>query len=115
MSAGAGVAFQTLQVSAHLCGALIAQVAVLFHGFLDDLLELRGNGGIQTNCCSRIFVKDFVEDRAGALAFERKESGGHLVEYDTEGKEIGARIELLAEDLFGRHVRNGTESAARAG
>src|SRR5258708_29611400 len=60
-------------------------------------------------------MKNFVENSAGAFAFKGKNAGGHFVEQNAERKEIRASVELLAENLFGRHVRDGAESAAGAG
>src|SRR5262249_54875561 len=70
---------------------------------------------IQANWSDRRLVEDFVEYGAGAFAFEGKHTGAHFVEDDAEGKKVGAGVESLAEDLLGRHIRNGAESAAGAG
>jgi hypothetical protein len=58
-------------------------------------------------------MDDLVEDRARGLAGERHASGRHLVQHDPEGENIGAAIDSLAEDLFRRHVGDGSHGSAR--
>jgi hypothetical protein len=42
-------------------------------------------------------------------ARERTLTAGQLVEHDPEGEDIGPRIDALAADLLGRHVRHGAQ------
>ena len=53
-------------------------------------------------------VQDCIDLRSNSVATKRKDASGHLVQHDAEGEQIGARVQLLAECLFGRHVSNGT-------
>src|SRR5260370_2058574 len=62
-----------------------------------------------------MLVQDFVENRAGTFAFERKESGGHFVEHDTKGKKIAASIQRFPQHLFRRHVGDRAKSRSGAG
>ena len=45
-----GIPFEAFQVSAHLCGALIADIAIFFQRLADDAIEFLRQSGIQTNC-----------------------------------------------------------------
>ena len=49
------------------------------------------------------------------LALERARPGEHLVEDDSERKEIAPRVRRVAEDLLGRHVRGRAEGAGLVG
>src|ERR1700722_5512600 len=103
-AARAGIAFQALQIRAYFRCALVAQVAVFLHAFVNYLREFDRERGIQANRIDGIFVQDFVEDSAGSFTFEWENAGGHFVEYAGKGEEVAARVELFAENLFGRHV-----------
>src|SRR5207253_10139308 len=60
----------------------------------------------------RLLVQDgSVRCSLGRL-IEREPSGRHLVEYDPEGKQIGASVQGLAVNLFGRHVGDGAQRVA---
>jgi len=109
------VAFEAFQVSAKFGGGLAAEVAVFLETFGEELVEFVGDIGIEASEGSRSFVENGVEDSARALSLERERAGSHFVEDYSEGKEVGAGIEFLAEDLLGRHVGDGAESAARTG
>src|SRR6266851_5437005 len=100
MLSGAGVALEAFQVGAHFRGALVAEVAVLFHGLVDELFELGRSARIEADGGDWRLVENLVEDCAGTFAFERKKTGSHFVEQDAEGKKIGASVELLAKDLL---------------
>ena len=60
-------------------------------------------------------MEDGVEGRGGGVSAKGERAGGHLVEHRAEGKNVGASVEVFAERLFGRHVGDGAESAARTG
>src|SRR4029077_18308710 len=49
------------------------------------------------------------------VAREGGTAGDHLVEDDTQGPDVGARVDLLAADLLGRHVAGGADGGAVAG
>src|SRR5271168_199355 len=114
-SSRAGVAFETLQIRAKIGGALIAKVAILLHGFVDQLFKLEGNVRIEAHGRHRGLVQDGVENRAGTVAFEGENAGGHLKEDDAEGKKIGAGVQRFPEDLLRRHVRHRAECRSRTG
>ena len=60
-------------------------------------------------------MKDAIEDQGGGGTGEGSYAGGHLVENDTEGKEIGAQVEGFSARLFRGHVGDGTDGAAGVG
>ena len=49
------------------------------------------------------------------LALEGQASREHLVEDDPEGPDVGAGVDVLAEELLGRHVGDGPDGTAGAG
>ena len=50
------------------------------------------------------FVQDLVHRRRERIGLERLPGAQQLVDDDTEGKDVGAMVGLLAAQLFGRHV-----------
>ncbi len=63
----------------------------------------------------RVAVDDSVGQRVLVRAVERKRPGQHLVEDDAEGPDVGAGVDVLAAELFGRHVGDGADGPALAG
>ena len=51
----------------------------------------------------------------GGVAAKGQRAGGHLVEHDAEGEQVGAGVEFLAARLLGRHVGDGAQWRAGAG
>src|SRR5262249_15446260 len=45
----------------------------------------------------------------GGFTDERRPSGNGLVQYDTEAEDVGARIDLFAPRLLGRHIADGAK------
>ncbi len=62
-----------------------------------------------------VAFQDGVEDGVGGVAGEGKFAAEHLVEDDAAGPEIGAVVDLLAENLLGRHVADGAYDDAGFG
>src|ERR1700685_147548 len=60
-------------------------------------------------------VENFIEDAAGGFGSEWQDACGHFVKDDAEGKDVGASVERLAEDLLGRHVGDSADGAAGTG
>src|SRR6267378_7849378 len=114
-AAGIGVALEALQVRAQVGGMLIAKVGVFFQGLVDDVFETGRQVWIETHRRQRRFVKNRIEHGRRRFPAKGKLSGGHLVKHDAEREEIGARIQILAESLFGGHVGNGAKRGARTG
>src|SRR5690242_7272545 len=80
--------FQALELRTQIGGMLIAQVAVLFEGPADDVLQFPGDLGVQPHRLYRNLVQNGVENSSRTVSLERLESGGHFVQYDAEGKEV---------------------------
>jgi hypothetical protein len=114
-AAGVSVALETLNFGAHVRSVLIAEVAVLFEGAVNNVLEIGGNFVVQTDGRDGRFVQDGVEDSGGSVASERKAPGSHFVENDTEGKEVGSGVEFFTEGLLGGHVCDRAEGGAGTG
>src|SRR5205814_2258354 len=109
------IALETLQIGAHVRSSAIAKRAVLLESFVDDVLKLRRNSGIEARSRSRRAIQDGLEDHAGGISGEGLFSGGHLVKNEPQRKEIGAFIEVFAANLLGRHIRNRAHGHAGAG
>ena len=60
-------------------------------------------------------MKDGIEQRAGSAPGERKRTRGHFVQHSAKRKNVGSRIDILAQRLLGRHVCDRAERSARAG
>ncbi len=110
-----GFFLQVLQVRLHLRRAGVALVAVLFHRLPDDAFQLFGNGGIERHRRRWFGVQHRIQSHDHVVAGERLLPRGHFVEHDAEGKQIGARIKLLAARLLRRHVNRGAGNHAHRG
>jgi hypothetical protein len=53
--------------------------------------------------------------RVRKSCYDLRAAGGHLVEHQAKGEAIGARVQLLAPHLLGRHVAGGAHRYASAG
>lgn len=113
-AARVGVALDALQVGTQVGGALIAEVAILFESFGDDVGQFFGQVGIEANRRNRCAFEDGLEDERGSIPAKGQGAGGHFVENGAEGKEIGAGVEFLAGGLFGGHVGNRAQRGAGA-
>ena len=71
--------------------------------------------GIEANRRGWRLIKDGIEDNGGGVARERLASGSHLVQDCSEGKQVGACIQLFAARLLRRHVCHRSHGAAGAG
>ena len=104
-----------MEVCAHVTGGLVAQAAILFESLADDFFKLRDNLGIQADRGDGRFFEDGGKDDSGGIAAKWKRAGDHLIEHRAETEKVGARIELLAASLLGRHIGDGADSEARTG
>ena len=53
-------------------------------------------------------------DYASGVPCERLPAGGHFVQHGAEAEKIGARVEIVAAHLLGRHVSNRSYRSSRA-
>ncbi len=111
------------EVVGELVGGGVAVAGFAFEGAVEDLLQLRGDGGFGLH--GRLGVADEagVHDGEGVGAGEGELAGEHLVEHDAEGVDVAAGVAALAFDLLGGDVVGrahalrevGVGEAARAG
>src|SRR5262249_3819851 len=114
-AAGAGVAFQALEVGSHVASGLVAQTGIVFERLGDGAIEVGGERSMEARGGNGFALEDRGKNYAGGVAGESLAAGGHFVEDEAERKEISAGVERLAANLFGRHVGDGAESHAGAG
>ena len=75
---------------------------VLLQRLGGDLLELRGNVGIQAHWRQPARGSGFASgDQRRGIAAERLNAGSHLSRAQSERKQIGARIQLFARTCSG--------------
>ena len=80
------------------------------------MISLRaGNAGVEFDGRARGLVEMAGEDGVVAVALEGFLAGDHFVQGDAERIDIGAGVELLALDLFGRHVVKRADDVAGFG
>jgi len=109
------VALQPLKVGSYVGGALVAEIAVLLQSLVDDALQLCWKVRVQADRRSRNLVQNRVENCRRSATFEGKAPGAHLVQYDSERKNVGARIQFLGQGLLGAHVSHGADGRAGRG
>src|ERR1700730_3852779 len=94
---------------------LVAELAVFLDGFVDDFFELWWDFGIEAgDRCGRT-IENAIGDYAGGVAGKGGATGGHFVEDEAEGEEVGARVEFFATDLLGRHERDRANGGTGSG
>ena len=113
--ARSGVALEAGQVGTQIRRALVADVAVLVEGLVNNVFQIDRQGGIHSNCRSRLFVKDRIEQSGGGVTAKRERSCRHLIKHSAKGKQIGAGVQFLPQGLFGGHVSHRAQRAAGAG
>src|SRR3546814_17551010 len=69
--------------------------------------------GFSSDRFGRPLVQNRPDGLGGARARESPLGAQHLVEHGPETEDVGARVNRLAPELFGRHVRHGPEHHAR--
>src|SRR6516162_9827946 len=109
------VALKAFEVRAKLRSGLATHVAILLQTFLNNFFEAWRNVVIDAGRRSRCTIENIAKDDAGSVAAKWQLTRRHLVKHHAKGKKVGARIEFLAANLFGRHVSDGPDSAAGTG
>jgi hypothetical protein len=112
---GVEVTLQTFEIGAEFGSGLAAIIAIFLEGFANNAVQIWGKFGIPFGDGFGSGVEDLIEDDGGGVSLEWKRTGRHFIENYAEGKEIGAGVESFAASLFGRHVGDGAEGAARTG
>src|SRR5260370_14015096 len=94
---------------------LISQVAVLLECPVDEFFKLYREIRIEAHWRGRRPIQDSFEDYARSISAKWQCASSHLVQCDSKRKQVGSRIQFLAPNLLGRHVRNGPNCRAGAG
>ena len=63
----------------------------------------------------RLRLEHLVDRRGDGVAFERLAAAEQFVEHDAGRKDVGAMIDIVAADLFRRHVVRRSDDLARLG
>src|SRR5690349_2761282 len=93
---GIDVFFQPVQILAQFSSSLVTVWTLLRERFVDDGFQLGWNLWIQLAWRYQRPVKNRIMNHCGGFSGEGRLSRGHLVEHGTEGKYIGANVQLLA-------------------
>ena len=101
---GVGVPLQPLQIGAHVGGVLVAQVAVFLQRLVNDAFELRRQIRIQPDRRRGQLFQNRIEDQRRSVAAKGQRAGRHFIQHGAKRKQIGARVQLFALGLLGRHV-----------
>ena len=109
------LALQPQQIGADVRGALAPDIAILLEEVMDHPVELGRDAGVELQRRDRRAVEDRFEDDRRCRSGERQGASRHLIEHDAERKQIGARVQLFAARLLGRHIRDGSHGRARTG
>jgi hypothetical protein len=87
---------------------LVTQVAVFLQCLMDDRFQLRWNLPVNVRRWFWILVQDRAANFPGARPVERHLASRHLVQYGSEGEQVGACVELLGLNLLRRHIGHRT-------
>ena len=93
---------------------LVAEVAVFLQTFVDDVFQGNRQVGVEPQRRHRRAMKQGVE-HVGRVAAERQHPGPHLVEYDSERKQVAARVQFAPACLFRRHIGHRPQQSAGVG
>src|SRR3974390_1300820 len=94
---------------------LVAQPTVLFQRLVNNVVQLGRQVGIKPKGWHRGSMQNSVGDVGGSFASEWQSPRRHLVEHNPEGKEVSARIQILASRLLWRHVWQRSHRNSRDG
>ena len=97
------------EIGAHELGAGIAHLRVLFDGPKHDIVESRGDGGVQILRRRRRLGKVHQRRSHRGVADEGHGAGEHLVEGDAGGVDIAFLRHGQALGLFGGYIVYGTD------
>jgi hypothetical protein len=85
------------------CG-LDAVARIFFEAATDDAQQIAGKIGSRVGDRGRIVAQNCRGQFGRRFSGEGAAAGAHLVQDNTEGKNVGAMVESAPRDLFGRHV-----------
>ena len=90
-------------------------IPIFLQESVNDPIQFFRNSRIETRRRIDDFVEELIENDRRRVAGEGGPAGEHLVEDDTQRKQVGPCVELLAARLLGRHVGDGPHDRARRG
>ena len=79
----------------------VAALRVLLEGLVDDGRERRGQRTDSMSGRGGLPIQELIEDRGRGAAGERRSPGRHLEQHHSQRENVTARVERLAERLFG--------------
>src|ERR1019366_287913 len=100
------------QICSHFRSSLVSKVTVLLDRLPDDLFQLRRYSRVPFMYRNWGLLQDGIVDDRCCVAAERTLPGGHLVEDQAKGKQVGARVNLFPSNLLRRHVAGGAHRRA---
>jgi hypothetical protein len=106
---------EALECEHHVLRRAPAIARLFLEALVDDSLELARNLGIHFARALVLLESNLVHRRTLLVLDEGLLAGEHLVQHDTERKDVAAGVELVAEHLLGRHVRGGADTGACLG
>ena len=106
---------EAAEIDGEFLGGLVAVVWVAFQALVDDAHEFGGDPGIERTDGRRSAAQDFVHEFKVIEGREGRRAGGHLVKDGASGVNVGARVDVSAEDLFGSHVGESASDGLTSG
>jgi len=104
-----------VEVNAQLFRGVVAARGIFLETFENDAFEFRGDALVAYPGRDGRLVEDGVDEASGQGVVKRALAGGHFVENGAERVDIGARVGLLAFQLFGGHIRERAGSGRSSG
>ena len=106
---------KALECHHHVLRAAPAIARLLLEAAIDDALELARNVRVELARPDVLLEANLVHRRTLLVLDEWLLPSDHLVEHDTEGEHVTARVELVAEDLLWGHVGGRADAGACLG
>ena len=95
-----------IEIALHFPSILVAFFGIFGEGFEDDGFEFAGEIGFEVGGRIDGALGDGFEDGQFVVAREESEAGDEFVKDDTKAEDIRSAVDLIAKDLFGRHIGN---------
>ncbi len=95
-----------LQLVAQVECRLVAAAQILLQGAMENASKVPWQLGLDLGHPGWRIADDRGHHRDRTVALEGPRTGGHLVQDDPEGEDVGARVDGLSLQLLRRHVRD---------
>src|SRR5579862_1131909 len=93
---GIVASLQSLQISAYLSRVLIALVSIFAQRLVNNFFKPRRNIGIDASRGNGSSGENSFDDHAACAAAKCLASRRHFVQQETEGEDIGARVQIVS-------------------